>query len=855
MRAATPPTLRPVEHPNRGIGRLSLKRLLAGLLIACALGFAPVAAQETPASATLNLNDVDIRVLINTVSELTGRNFVIDPRIKARVTVVSSRPMAQEEIYAVFLSVLEVHGFAAVPAGDVIKIVPDVNAKQGPVPTTSLAAPGLGDEMVTQVIEIRNVPAAQLVPILRPLVPQQGHLAAYPSTNVLVISDRAANINRLAQIIRRIDRDDNEEIEVLPLQNASAAEVVRVVSSLLQSDAQAAGGQIPGAPVLAADERTNSILLAGGKAARLRIRALIAHLDTPLETAGDALVIFLKYADAADMVTILQGASRSPEAAGGAGAQAGRQNQVDIQADEASNALIITGSPSIQRTIQSIVRQLDIPRAQVLVEAIIAEISTGLTQELGVQIAVAPSSTTDDDQGPIGLTNFGGAQRSLIALSQNPLLIGSGLTAGVADLRDGRTNFAVLLSALAGDAATNILSTPTLLTMDNAEAEIVVGQNLPFVTGQFTNTGSAGTAVTPFQTIERQDVGLTLRVKPQINEGDALRLEIEQEVSSVAASSLIATDVVTNKRSIRTTVMAEDGEIIILGGLIEDTFRDSQEKVPLLGDIPLLGRLFRYDSTTKEKQNLMVFIHPVILRDQRTAAHYTSSKYSALQARQLEADIENRGLVRDSASRLPTLDELATPPPEPLAPAAPAVEPVPESQASPESTPEPTPDETEAGPQGQGEAPAETQPETPRQSEASERSEAPANTATLAALTPSAVEPDPLAPEPVVAATPGRDWIMDLPAGFYTVQIAAGTEVADLDESASRLPAGVTGSIVKTRRGTLDWYLLVAGAYPSVADARLAIEAMPEDLRRFEPWVRAIGDLHQAVAATGGAVR
>jgi len=623
-------------------------RVIAALL---ALWLALPVWAET--KVTLNLEEANIRALINTVSEATGRNFVVDPRVKAKVTVVSSKPMAEEELYQVFLSILDVHGFAAIPAGDVVKIVPAVNAKQGSIPTVD-GGPG-GDELVTRIVQVEHVQAAQLVPILRPLVPQQGHLAAYGPTNVLVISDTAANVSRLATIVERIDRAKTSDIEVIPLDHASASEVVRIISSLQQERQR---GGAPG-PTLAADERTNSVLLSGDQSQRLRIRGIIAHLDTPLEQGGQTRVLFLKYAQAEDLVPVLQGISESQQAKGGDTGGDG----IDIQADKANNAVVITAPPDVQRNLASVVRQLDIRRAQVLVEAVVAEVSTDLTEELGVQFAVDGTSG-GEDAGPIGLTNFGGSGTSIVQLAQEPLSIGSGAILGIGDLREGRTNFALLVRALAGDAATNILSTPTLVTMDNQEAEIVVGQNVPFVTGQFTtavsNGGEPGAGTNPFQTIERRDIGLTLKLKPQINEGDTIKLEIEHENSSLAATSQGASDLVTNKRSIDTSVMVENGQLIVLGGLIEDTFKDNVQKIPGLGDIPVLGHLFRFNRTTQTKQNLMVFIHPVILRDPATADAYTSRKYSYLRARQMEADLNERGLLEGAARRFPDLDDLIT---------------------------------------------------------------------------------------------------------------------------------------------------------------------------------------------------
>ncbi|MGV6858519.1 MAG: type II secretion system secretin GspD [bacterium] len=613
-------------------------------------------------NATLNLKDADIRVLIDTVSAITGKNFIIDPRVKAKVTVVSSQPMEAEELYQVFLSILQVHGFAAVQTGDVTKIVPDVSAKQGPVPIVTRNNPGWGDQVVTRVVQVNNVPAAQLVPILRPLIPQQGQLAAYQPSNILLISDRAGNINRLVKIIQKIDRPDQSDIEIIALKNAPASQVARTLSTLQQKNAK--GAPVLGQPVITADDRTNSILISGDKSSRLRLRGIIAHLDTPLESGGNTQVVFLKYAKADELAPILSGISKSKTKTNKPGVKKAAANSalaerpVDIQADVANNALVITGPPAAQEELRQVIAQLDIRRAQVLLEAIIAEVSEDLATELGLQWAV--DGGTGDGNAPVGLSNFGDSSSSILSLATNPTSVGQGLTLGVANLVKGTTNFAVLLRALKGDAATNILSTPTLMTLDNVQAEIKVGKNVPFITGQYTNTGSTNGSTNPFQTIERKDIGLTLRVKPQINEGDAVKLEIEQESSSLAASSAGAADLITNTRSIKTSVMAIDGQVIILGGLVDDQFTDSQQKVPGLGDIPLLGNLFKYNTTKKSKQSLMVFIRPVILRDPALTNAYTQAKYSYLKARQLEANIADRGLIKDSAAVLPDLDALIT---------------------------------------------------------------------------------------------------------------------------------------------------------------------------------------------------
>jgi len=631
---------------------------------------APVITSENGQKVTLKLKDADISALINTVSEVTGRNFIVDPRVKARVTVISHEPMPADELYSVFLSVLQVHGFSAVDAGDVTKIVPEINAKQMTVPTVSQRGGTEGDAIVTSVIPVRNVSAAQLVPILRPLVPQQGHLAAYPASNALIISDRASNVRRLAEIVARVDQAGDDEIEVIPLAHASAAELVRLVTALRQ------GGDPNQGPVtqvsIAADERTNSVLVSGDKSERLRIRALIAHLDTPVDAGGETQVVYLRYAKATDLVSVLTGVSeRLQDAEGqqqqGSGQSVSGRPDVSIEAHEATNSLVITASPNMQRSLLTVIRQLDIRRAQVLVEAAVAEISDSKGRSLGVEVGGGDSK----GDGPVFGSLFSGVQgalRDLLGVNQggdiflNPVGLGSGATVAVGDL-NSRFRFGILLRALANSSRANILSTPSLLTLDNHEAEIRVARTVPFVTGRYTNQGQNTT--NPFQTITREDVGLILKIKPQINEGDSVLLEISQEVSSLdTAASTQSADLITNKRSVTTSVLVEDGQLIVLGGLIDETVNQSEQKVPLLGDIPLMGNLFKSRTSSTEKRNLMLFLQPSILREERSASAYSSRKYSFMRASQLEQNREGIALMPgENVPILPERPRAFIPPP------------------------------------------------------------------------------------------------------------------------------------------------------------------------------------------------
>ena len=666
--------------PQMIMNRQLFTTMLRRLAIACVM-LVSTQLQAQEGTFTLNLKNADIHSLIQTVSRQSGQNFVVDPRVKARVTVISSTPLNTDELYETFLSVLQVHGYAAVPSGDLIKIVPDVNAKQGPVPQYSDAA-GDSDQLVTKVIKVENVPAAQLVPILRPLVPQQGHLAAYAATNTLIVTDRASNIGRLSTIIDGIDRPDNDEVEIVRLRHASASEVIRIMQSLQSRSGQLDG--TPGSVRYAADERTNSILLSGDPSARVRMRGIIKNLDTPVESGGNTRVVYLRFANAKDLLTILTGVSAgqaqigtsNDSAEGGAAAtstptatasgaqatqvptaslirratqQSNDRPNVDIQADEDTNALIITAPPDEMRSILAVVEQLDIRRAQVLVEAIIAELSTNNSSQLGVNFLVNGS----EQNRPVAYSNLGGATQSLVGtVASQGASLSQGLSLALGRFGSGGIDFGILLSAIASDSDNNILSTPTLVTMDNQEAEIVVGQNVPFVTGQQLSSSNNN----PFQTIERQDIGISLKVKPQINEGDNIKMEIEQEVSDVSNTAVTgATDITTNKRSIKTTVLVEDGQTLVLGGLIDDQINDTREKVPFLGDVPLLGSLFRYRTTSKSKRNLMVFLHPTILRNPETADYYSRSKYNNLRSAQLGLFDVSDEVAKRGRPRLPEL--------------------------------------------------------------------------------------------------------------------------------------------------------------------------------------------------------
>jgi general secretion pathway protein D len=620
----------------------------------------PPRAQDGP-TITPNYKDADLSQIIQAVSEVTGKNFIIDPRVNAKVTMLSATPMSPAAFYEAFLAVLQVYGYVAVPAGKVIKIIPNTDARQLPSIDLPNNVSSTSDEIVTQIITMKNVSAAQLVPLLRPLIPQQGHLAAYPSGNMLIISDRASNVSRIMRIVERMDESGDEPVEVIMLHNASATELVRTVNQLSQGQASEGAGA---AVKVVADERTNSVLISGERSLRLKIKALIVSLDTPMQTGGDTQVRYLRYADAEKIADKLKGqAAASAKALGGpqggaaptAGAGGGGANvdaSVTIWADVATNALIMTAPPKIMKSLMAVIDKLDIRRAQVKVEAIIVEVDVNKSSNLGVQwILYGQGNSTV----PAAVTNFPGSGTGIVNLAASALggvastatttattaTTGAGERSGGgatgATLAIGRynansgTNFAAIVQALRSDGSSNVISTPSLITMNNEEAEVKVTQEIPLITGSYTNsTQSVAGTTSPFETIQREEVGTILKVTPHINEGNSVQLKIEQEDSSPGAKLTDSADISTNKRSIKTTVLIEDGGVIVLGGLMSDTVTESEDRVPVLGAIPLLGNLFKSRSGSRQKKNLLVFIRPNILRDAVATESVSEAKYDEM---------------------------------------------------------------------------------------------------------------------------------------------------------------------------------------------------------------------------------
>ncbi|MFO0041379.1 MAG: type II secretion system secretin GspD [Pseudomonadota bacterium] len=628
-------------------------------LIAAVLLGASLALSAQPGDHTLNLKDADIRVFIATVSEITGKSFIVDPRVEGKVNVVSTQPMDAAEVYRTFESVLRVHGYAAVPSGSMVKIVPEAIAKQdgdaGPAPS------GGPDAIVTRVVELKHVGANELLPILQQLVPQSGQVALVSGANALLITDRACNLARVEAIVRRVDQASDAAIEVIPLQHASAAELARTLSMLAEEKGAAAVAGVP--TKVFADARTNSVLLSGDRAARLRMRTLIGHLDTPLENSDSTNVVYLRYAKAEELVGVLE------QTAATLTGQAGGENaakEATIQAHAETNALIITADPAVFRGLSSVIRQLDIPRAQVLIEGVIAELSDEYAREIGVQWQSTNLQENADGsvgEGYIGGTNFpgqGGAG-GILGAAVNPGSVGSGLNIGyvggtitLPGSDEPILQIGALVRALGGDGRNNILSSPSVVTLDNQETELSVGQEVPFIQGEFTTNvanpsggdGAAGLLGNPFRTIERKEVGLKLTVTPRINEGDSVRMDIKLESSSLAATPAGASDLITNKRTLSNSVLVPDGNMLVRGGLSSNETRENISKVPGLGDIPVLGNLFRYRSSNTLKRNLMIFLKPTILRDRATEMAVSGAKYNFIRAEQLKARERRDSLTR-----------------------------------------------------------------------------------------------------------------------------------------------------------------------------------------------------------------
>ncbi|MDI9331620.1 MAG: type II secretion system secretin GspD [Alphaproteobacteria bacterium] len=670
---------------------------LALCLVLCGLGPASVALAQSrvkaPEPISLNFVNADIDTVARALANLTGRNLVLDPRVKGTMTLSTEKPMPPEQAWAQFLSALRLQSFAVVEVNGLFKVVPEAEAKLqgGGVVAPSDKGSGNG-QVLSQIFRLQHENANQLVAVLRPLISPNNTINVNPGTNSLVITDYADNLQRLARIIASLDTAQATDIEIIPLQHALAIDLAPLLQRLIDSSvgSQVPNPAAPGATPIAssqaeggyrttvlAEQRSNSLILRAANPARLmQARSLAEKLDRPggPAAAGNIHVVYLKNADATKLANTLRAAlavdgrgvtgttgvtGLSPVGANNPVASPGLSNTGSlgnsgqatasttggqIQADPATNSLIISAPEPVYRQLRAVIDQLDGRRAQVLVESIIAEVDANKASQFGVQWQNAIGSQ-GGNVGIIG-TNFstGGIANNILSISRGNQAPGAGLNIGTGRQIDGNTVLTSLANFLQQIGGSNILSTPTLLTLDNEEAKIVVGQNVPFLTGQFTtNTTNAGT-VNPFQTFERRDVGITLKVKPQISETGTVKLTIFQEVSSVVTNSIGSTSgLITNKRSIESNVLVDDGQVVVLGGLLSDEYNGSSDQVPGLGNVPILGALFRSESRERRKTNLMVFLRPVVLRDAAAAENLSGDRYQNMLGLQRQTHVPASG--------------------------------------------------------------------------------------------------------------------------------------------------------------------------------------------------------------------
>ena len=606
---------------------------LAAVLIALCLGFNTVAAEQ---SWTVNFNDTDIQQVIKFMADATGKTIIIDPKVRGPVKVISAKPLNSEELYDLFLSVLDVHGYTAIESGSVVRIVPNRDARSLPVPNETNVTE-VDDTYITQVIQLKNISAAKVLPTLRPLVPQYGHISAYDSSNALIITDTRANIIRLNELIAKIDQSAVIGTELIELRYAQAADIVNIITTLEKPDPNR--GTTTSPVVLVADKRINGVIISGDDLQRQRVKMLIDQMDRPQTKNSNMRVVYLKYAKAEEVSKVLTGmvqnlAQAKPVEGQTPGGTAG------IQFDADTNAVLITADSDVMESLLTVVESLDIRRAQVLVEAIIVEVSENNGKELGIVWMYRDSeygfgSSGRGDRGILGGVAgaaFEGGDSGLADLASGLSGI-AGQAFGIGRLGT-RTDFAALIKMLQENNKTNILSTPNLLTTDNHEASISVGQEVPFETGSYTSTGGTTNPSSPFTTIERKDVGVMLTVTPHVNDGDSVVLDISQEVSSIEDTT--TRGIITNKRTIETQILAENSQIVVLGGLIRDEIRTTDLKVPILGSIPVIGNAFRSQTSDVVKTNLLVFIRATVVEDGKMMTGATAEKYSAIRDMQIE---------------------------------------------------------------------------------------------------------------------------------------------------------------------------------------------------------------------------
>lgn len=608
-------------------------RVLAmGLLCAAAAG-----AWADEQTWTVNFKETDIQEVIKFVADATGKTIVVDPKVRGQVRVVSQKPVNREELYQLFLSMMDVQGFTAVENGDVVRIVPNRDARSLPIPTEmNLETEAQDDTYVTQVIKLDNISASKVLPTLRPLVPQHGHLSAYDPSNAVIVTDTRANIGRLQKIIAELDQSSVVETELIELEFANAEELAQAIQQIEKPGEDDAGK--PELTVIA-DNRINALLIKGDDLQREQVRLLVDRLDRPRTQDSNVRVVYLKYAKAENVAQVLGGVLQNMERSGeGGGNNAGGERGTNVQADEDTNSLLITADGDTMESLLAVVDSLDIRRAQVLVEAIIVEVEDSDDRELGIQWmyrdndnGFGSSTTGSGELGAVASGALDDSDDGLVDLA-GTLASTSGQMFGIGRLGE-RTDFLGILNMLQEDSSTNILSTPNLLTTDNHTASISVGQEVPFATGSYASTGNNSNPTNPFRTIERRDVGILLEVTPHVNAGDSVVMDISQEISSL--SDLNSQDgPITNQRTLETQVLAGNGETVVLGGLIEEEVQNSVQKVPFLGDVPWLGRLFRNQSDSVIKTNLMIFIRATVIEDDELLRGATADKYEDLRERQ-----------------------------------------------------------------------------------------------------------------------------------------------------------------------------------------------------------------------------
>ena len=767
--------------PGRRTGALlSLLITIGAPLAFCTapLAHAAITPAETAGERwTLNMRDVDIRDFIEQISSIGGQTFVVDPRVKGQVTVVAQAPLSLAEVYQLFLSVMSTHGFAVLPQGAQTSIVPNTEAR---------TEAGSGGNLETRVLQIQHGSANELVALIRPLVASYGHLAAVSSANSLIVSDRPANIARIEEVLRQLDSRHQSDYTLYDLQHIWVRDAAQVLGdSLKRGQADAGSTQI------IADHRANRLILLGSEQARARLLQLVQSLDTPSSRSSNTRVIRLRYGDAKNLANTLgELAERmaEPDPSGST-----RSRQVMIRADESLNALVLLAEPDMLGELEELVRQLDVPRAQVLVEAAIIEISGDVSDALGVQWAI------DGRNGGLGGVNFTNTGLSVGTLlgalsSDDPSLLGSALPSG-AIIGVGNNNFGALVTALSATGKSNLLSTgksnllstPTLLTLDNQPAEILVGQNVPFQTGSYTTTGDG--ANNPFTTIEREDIGVSLKITPHVNDGSTLRLVIEQEISTLvnAPAGIQLSDVITNKRSIKSTILADDGQVIVLGGLIQDDVTQSTSKVPLLGDIPLLGRLFRSTRDSRVKRNLMVFLRPSVTRDGAGLSNISLGKYQEMHGLSHREAFSGSPLP-ENPHKLFDRSETLT-----------------EVDLRPESVLGTAP-----------KAPAQTTQTT--QTTVILPPAAPVRA--RAAVEAEAKPVSPAKPAPPTSSTSSTS---------HTIQLVAGSNLQWMQTLLKRHPQ-LPLRMLESQRDGEPWYAITYGDYPSMELARQALDAIPPEL-------------------------